>query len=108
VRRILFTAAAFVALWTGSSIQSSQAQWVVVDPTNLVENIISALQNTQAVLNQVTQLSHEVQSLSYQAQNLQNMPPSVANTVIGQYTSQFALWFLRCRVSTESHKTSQG
>jgi P-type conjugative transfer protein TrbJ len=89
MRRILFTAAAIVALWTGSSTQSSQAQWVVVDPTNLVENIISALQNTQAVLNQVTQLSHEVQSLSYQAQNLQNMPASVANTVIGQYTSQF-------------------
>ena len=30
-----------------------------------------------------------MQSLAYQAQNLQNMPPSVANNVIGQYTTQF-------------------
>ena len=79
MKRILFSAAAIVALWSGSAIQSSKAQWVVVDPTNLVENIISALQNTQTVLNQVTQISHEVQSLAYQAQNLQNMPPSVAS-----------------------------
>jgi type IV secretion system protein TrbJ len=89
MRQILFSAVAIVALWTGSSIQSSKAQWVVVDPTNLVENIISALQNTQTVLNQITQISHEVQSLAYQAQNLQNMPSSVANTVVGQYTTQF-------------------
>jgi P-type conjugative transfer protein TrbJ len=89
MRRILVSAAAIVALWTGSSLQSSKAQWVVIDPTNLVENIISALQNTQAVLNQITQISHEVQSLAYQAQNLQGMPASVSNNVIGQYTMQF-------------------
>jgi P-type conjugative transfer protein TrbJ len=89
MRQILFSAVAIVALWTGFSIQSSKAQWVVVDPTNLVENIISALQNTQTVLNQITQISNEVQSLAYQAQNLQNMPSSVANTVVGQYTTQF-------------------
>ena len=89
MRRILLSAAAIMVLWTGPGIQTSKAQWVVVDPTNLVENIISALQNTQTVLNQVTQISHEVQSLAYQAQNLQNMPTSVASSVVGQYTTQF-------------------
>src|ERR1700674_4865335 len=89
MRRILFSAAAIVALWTGSGIQSTKAQWVVVDPTNLVENIISALQNTQTVLNQITQISHQVQSLAYQAQNLQQMPPAVSTNVVGQYTTQF-------------------
>jgi type IV secretion system protein TrbJ len=89
MKRVLFSAVAIVAVWGGSAIQSSRAQWVVVDPTNLVENIISALQNTQTVLNQITQISHEVQSLAYQAQNLQSMPSSVANTVVGQYTTQF-------------------
>jgi type IV secretion system protein TrbJ len=89
MRRILCSAVAILALWTGSSIQSSRAQWVVIDPTNLVENIISALQNTQTVLNQITQISHEVQSLAYQSQNLQSMPPSVSNNVMGQYTTQF-------------------
>jgi P-type conjugative transfer protein TrbJ len=89
MRRIFFSAAAIAALWVGSGTQSSKAQWVVVDPTNLVENIISALQNTQTVLNQITQISHEVQSLAYQSQNLQSMPPSVSNNVVGQYTTQF-------------------
>jgi P-type conjugative transfer protein TrbJ len=89
MRRILLSAVAIAALWTGGGIQASKAQWVVVDPTNLVENIISALQNTQTVLNQITQISHEVQSLAYQSQNLHNMPPSVSNNVIGQYTTQF-------------------
>lgn len=89
MRRLLLSAATIIALCVGPGIQSSKAQWVVVDPTNLVENIISALQNTQTVLNQITQISHEVQSLSYQAQNLQSMPPSVSNNVIGQYTTQF-------------------
>jgi len=89
MKRVLFSALAIAALWSGSGIQTSRAQWVVVDPTNLVENIISALQNTQTVLNQITQISHEVQSLSYQAQNLQGMPPSVSSSVVGQYTTQF-------------------
>jgi len=90
MKQLLFSAAAILALWTGSSIQPSRAQWVVLDPTNLVENIISALQNTQTVLNQITQISHEVQSLAYQSQNLQSMPPSASNNVMGQYTTQFS------------------
>ena len=89
MKRMLLSTVAILAVWVGSSIAPSRAQWVVVDPTNLVENLISALQNTQTVLNQITQLSHEVQSLAYQAQNLQSMPASVSNSVIGQYTTQF-------------------
>src|ERR1700728_1118742 len=90
MKRILFSAVAIAALWTGSAIQSSRAQWVVVDPTNLVENIISALQSTQTVLNQVTQISHEVQSLAFQVQNLQQMPTSVSAVTLSQYTNQFS------------------
>jgi P-type conjugative transfer protein TrbJ len=89
MKQAFFSAVAIIALWAGSSIQPTKAQWVVLDPTNLVENIISALQNTQTVLNQITQISHEVQSLAYQAQNLQSMPASVSNNVLGQYTTQF-------------------
>jgi type IV secretion system protein TrbJ len=89
MRQTLLSAVAIAVLWAGSSMQPSKAQYVVLDPTNLVENIISALQNTQTVLNQITQISHEVQSLAYQAQNLQSMPASVSNNVLGQYTTQF-------------------
>jgi P-type conjugative transfer protein TrbJ len=89
MKRLFVSSVAIVVLWTASSIQESRAQWVVLDPSNLVENIISALQNTQTVLNQITQISHQVQSLAYQAQNLQQMPRAVQSNVIGQYTTQF-------------------
>jgi P-type conjugative transfer protein TrbJ len=89
MKRVLVGSVAVLCLWAGSSVQESRAQFVVLDPSNLVENIISALQNTQTVLNQITQISHQVQSLAYQAQNLQQMPPSVANNVVGQYATQF-------------------
>ncbi len=89
MRQTLLSAVVIAALWAGSSMAPTKAQYVVLDPTNLVENIISALQNTQTVLNQITQISHEVQSLAFQAQNLQSMPASLSNNVLGQYTTQF-------------------
>lgn len=85
----LLTALTCALLLAGGRPQVAQAQFAVIDPANLVENIISALENTSAVLNQITQISHEVQSLAYQAQNLQNMSPTVANNVMAQYTTQF-------------------
>ena len=89
MKKAFFGAVASIALMVGSSTQVAQAQWIVLDPSNLIENIISALQNTQTVLNQITQISQEVQSLGYQVQNLQTMPAGVASNVIGQYTMQF-------------------
>ena len=73
----------------GSGSQVAQAQWAVVDSTNLVQNTISALHSIQTTLNQITQISHQVQSLANEAQNLQSMPPSVASGVITEYTAQF-------------------
>lgn len=87
MKRLLMSMAAVLAILGFG--QSARAQWAVIDAANLQQNIISALQNTQTVLNQVTQLAHEVQSLAYQAQNLKGMPAPVAASVISQYTSQF-------------------
>jgi P-type conjugative transfer protein TrbJ len=81
---------ASAAILTAGSPKSAQAQFAVIDPANLVENIISALQNVQTVANQVTQISHEVQSLAYQLQNLQKMPAGISSSVIGQYVSEFS------------------
>ena len=89
MKKALWTAVASTAVLVGSSAPVAQAQWVVTDPTNLIENTISALQNVQTVLNQISQLAHEVQSLANEAQNLQSMPASVGMGVINQYTAQF-------------------
>jgi P-type conjugative transfer protein TrbJ len=75
---------------TFASIPAANAQWAVIDAGNLVENIVSALENTKTVANQITQLSHEVQSLANQAQNLKSMPSTLAGSVLSTYTSQFA------------------
>lgn len=89
MNRIFVTTVTALVVWIGAGVPESKAQLVVVDPSNLVENIISALQNTQTVLNQITQISHQVQSLAYQAQNLQQMPPAASANVMNQYTTQF-------------------
>jgi type IV secretion system protein TrbJ len=88
-KTLVATVATIVLLATGS-VRDAKAQFAVIDPANLVENIISALQNVQTVLNQVTQISHEIQSLAYQAQNLRTLPTSVSGGVLSQYTTQFA------------------
>ena len=77
------------AVVTFGGATTASAQFAVIDPANLVENIISALENVESVLNQVEQLTHEVQSLAYQAQNLSQMPSSVSGAVLNQYTNHF-------------------
>jgi len=90
MKKVLPALLASAAIVASSGPQVAQAQFAVIDPANLVENIISALQNVQTVLNQVTQISHEVQSLAYQVQNLQKMPAGVSSSVLNQYTSEFS------------------
>jgi P-type conjugative transfer protein TrbJ len=51
----------------------TQAQLVVLDPVNLIENIISAIQNIYAVAQQVQQLSNEATQISNQVQQLRDM-----------------------------------
>jgi P-type conjugative transfer protein TrbJ len=90
MKRPLLACLTGAALIAAGTPHVARAQLTVIDPAILVQSIISALHNVQTVLNQVTQISHEVQSLAYQAQNLQNMPASVTNSVMGQYTLQFS------------------
>jgi P-type conjugative transfer protein TrbJ len=90
MKRPLLACLTGAALIAAGTPQVARAQLTVIDPAILVQSIISALHNVQTVLNQVTQISHEVQGLAYQAQNLQNMPASVTNSVMGQYTLQFS------------------
>ncbi|WP_454912738.1 DUF4141 domain-containing protein [Variovorax gossypii] len=41
---------------------ASNAQWTVIDPANLIENIISAIQSVSQEMNQVKQLQEQVKS----------------------------------------------
>jgi len=51
-----------------------RAQFVVFDPTNFVENALTAARTLQEINNQVQQLQHEAQMLINQARNLTTLP----------------------------------
>jgi P-type conjugative transfer protein TrbJ len=57
----------------------AQAQWVVIDPANLVQNILTAARALQQINNQIQQLQNEAQMLTNQAKNLTSLPFSALN-----------------------------
>ncbi len=58
---------------------TAHAQWVVVDPTNLVQNTLTAIRTLEQINNQIQQLQNEAQMLMNQARNLASLPSSVVN-----------------------------
>ncbi|MHC1547909.1 P-type conjugative transfer protein TrbJ [Phyllobacterium sp. K27] len=72
------TAAILAAPLTLSPILASPAaaQWIVYDPTNYAQNVLTAARTLQQVNQQITQLQNEAQMLINQARNLANLPHS--------------------------------
>lgn len=52
---------------------AAQAQWVVIDPTNLAQNIMTAANTLEQINNQIKQLQNQAQSLTNQARNLTSL-----------------------------------
>jgi P-type conjugative transfer protein TrbJ len=90
MKRMWISGIAVLALLAGSGVHVARAQLAVIDPANLVQNIISAVQSLAAVANQAVQLEHEVQQLANETQNLQSFPSSLSGGVLGQYLTQYA------------------
>jgi P-type conjugative transfer protein TrbJ len=61
-------AAILIALAPGA-----HAQWVVIDPTNLAQNILTAANTLEQINNQIKQLQNQAQSLMNQAKNLTSL-----------------------------------
>jgi len=62
------------ALVVGASV--AHAQWVVFDPNNFSQNILTAARSLEQINNQVTSLQHESQMLTNEARNLASLPYS--------------------------------
>ena len=58
---------------------AAHAQWVVIDPTNLAQNILTAANTLEQINNQIKQLQNQAQSLMNQAKNLTNLDFSALN-----------------------------
>lgn len=61
------------------AVPIAHAQWVVIDPTNLAQNILTAAHTLEQINNQIKQLQNEAQSLMNEARNLASLPFNVVN-----------------------------
>ena len=54
----------------------ASAQWIVFDPTNFSQNVLTAARELQQINNQIQILTNQAQSLINQAKNLASLPMS--------------------------------
>ena len=57
------------------------AQWVVFDPSNYAQNVLTAARSLQQITNQITSLQNQTQMLINQARNLASLPVSSLNQI---------------------------
>lgn len=62
-----------------STMPAAQAQWIVIDPSNLAQNIMTAARALEQINNQVRQLQNEAQMLTNEARNLTGLDFSALN-----------------------------
>lgn len=62
-----------------SALPAAHAQWVVIDPTNLAQNLMTAANTLEQINNQIKQLQNQAQSLMNQAKNLTGLDFSALN-----------------------------
>ena len=77
--RAALLAASFLALSGPASlvlVPPASAAWIVYDPTNYSQNLLSAARALEQINNQITSLQNEAQMLINQARNLASLPYS--------------------------------
>jgi P-type conjugative transfer protein TrbJ len=63
------------------SAPAARAQFVVFDPSNYAQNVMTAANTLQQIDNQITSLQNEARMLINQARNLANLPYSSLQTI---------------------------
>jgi P-type conjugative transfer protein TrbJ len=79
IRRL--AAASAFALSLAFLSAPASAQFVVFDPTNYAQNVLTAANTLQQINNQVTSLQNEARMLINQGRNLANLPYSSLQTI---------------------------
>ena len=69
-------AASAVVLSLAIAVPPASAQWIVYDPTNFSQNVLTAARELQQINNQIRMLTNQATSLVNQARNLANLPMS--------------------------------
>ena len=76
MRRLCFLAAAGAVALSLAAMSPVSAQWIVFDPNNYAQNVLTAARELQQINNQITSLQNQAQMLINQAKNLANLPYS--------------------------------
>ena len=76
-----FAAVSAFALSLTSLSAPASAQFMVFDPTNYAQNVLTAANTLQQINNQVTSLQNEARMLINQGRNLANLPYSSLQTI---------------------------
>ncbi|MET4177375.1 P-type conjugative transfer protein TrbJ [Bradyrhizobium sp. LA6.1] len=76
MRRLCVLAAASAVALSFAAVSPVSAQWIVFDPNNYVQNVLTAARELQQIDNQITSLQNQAQSLINQAKNLASLPYS--------------------------------
>jgi P-type conjugative transfer protein TrbJ len=85
LRALLVAGAAALAISTAAS-GPARAQWIVFDPTNYAQNILTAARELQQVNNEIQMLENQATSLINQARNLASLPYSSLTQLQQQIT----------------------
>jgi type IV secretion system protein TrbJ len=73
IRVLLLAGAAVSIVAAGAPVR---AQWIVFDPTNYAQNVLTAARELQQVNNEIQMLENQATSLMNQARNLASLPYS--------------------------------
>lgn len=68
--------ASIIAMIMVQAPGEAKAQWIVFDPNNYAQNVLTAARELQQINNQITSLQNEAQMLINQAKNLASLPYS--------------------------------
>lgn len=74
IRRL--AAAGTIVATLACTVLPTSAQWIVFDPNNYAQNLLTAARALQQINNQITSLQNEAQMLVNQARNLASLPYS--------------------------------
>ena len=80
LRALLIAGAAILTITTVAG-SPARAQWIVFDPTNYAQNIMTAARELQQVNNEIQMLENQATSLINQARNLASLPYSALSSL---------------------------
>lgn len=82
INRRLLAAANAAVLSLAVAAPPASAQWIVYDPSNFSQNVLTAARELQQVTNQIQMLSNQATMLVNQARNLANLPMSTLSQLL--------------------------